>query len=633
MAAFVPTTEQAAILGHDPGRHARVLAGPGTGKSATLVALIEDLLGRDEPPRIRLLTFTRAATAELAGKVAAHPHAAAERPSTVHSFALSVLVRNPGAGGLPQPLRIADTWEQKHVVNRTLSRRLGIRLDRIDNLFREMAANWERLEKSENAKVKVEDREKFLGGWDEHRRTFGYTHRSELPYALRQALKVHDDLDGVDYDLLVVDEYQDLNACDLEVLCLLAERGCRVIGAGDDDQSIYGFRWAAPEGIRRFPDDYPGSDDYHLSVTQRCGTTIIEWATHVINGDPDRPAKPPLDPKPGSPPGEVALLCFKSQDQEAKGIAILAEKLIKSEGLAPSDVLILLRTDHNGVFSKPIKKYLEARGVEVADPDRVTRVLEQPDNRKLLEMLRLFVNREDSIAWAAIFSLTDAIGESFLAHLYEVARSARITFGKAVLRHYEGEFEGGPKASCRKAATLVRSVLAWLDGLDARADIPEDGWGSWIAAQAGGVAPDPDAEFRELLEDIDAVAEQELDLQRYLAQIEPLARDLADAKSNGVRIMSMASSKGLTVEATILGGLEDGLMPRPEADLAEERRLLYVGMTRAKRFLYGTWVRRRTGPTARAGLPGTDRRTFSNFLRGGPVDSEDGPAYIKSRFP
>jgi len=633
VAAFVPTTEQAAILGHDPHCHARVLAGPGTGKSATLVALIEDLLGQDDPPRIKLLTFTRTATTELAGKVAAHPHAAAERPSTVHSFALSVLVRNPGAGGLPQPLRIADTWEQKNVVNRTLSRRLGIRLDRIDNLFREMAANWERLEKRENAKVKAADREKFLGGWDEHRRTFGHTHRSELPYALRQALKDHDDLDGVDYDLLVVDEYQDLNACDLEVLRLLTERGCRVIGAGDDDQSIYGFRWAAPEGIRRFPEDYPGSGDYHLSVTQRCGTTIIEWATHVINGDPDRPAKPPLDPKPGSPPKEVALLGFKNQDYEAKGIAILAERLIKSERLSPSDVLILLRTDHNGVFSKPIKEHLEDRGVEVADPDRVARVLEQPDNRKLLEMLRLLVNQEDSIAWAALLSLTDGIGDKLLEHLYEVARSARITFGAAVLRHQEKEFEGGPKVSSRKAAALVRSVRGWLDGLDVPEDAPADGWGSWILAQAGGVAPAPDPEFRELLEAIDDVVEQEQDLLRYLAQIEPVARDLAAAKSDGVRIMSMASSKGLTVEAAILGALEDGLMPRPEADLAEERRLLYVGMTRAKRFLYGTWARRRTGPTARAGLPGTDRRQFSNFLRGGPVDSEDGPTYLKSRFP
>ena len=111
MAEFLPTPEQRRILEHEIGRHARVLAGPGTGKSATIVALIDDVLGRAPAPRLRLLTFTRAATGELAKKVSEHPAAAAERPSTIHSFAISVLVRNPGAADLPAPLRIADDWE------------------------------------------------------------------------------------------------------------------------------------------------------------------------------------------------------------------------------------------------------------------------------------------------------------------------------------------------------------------------------------------------------------------------------------------------------------------------------------------------------------------------------------------
>ena len=98
---YQPTAEQTAILGHDHHRHARVLAGPGTGKSATLVALLDQLVGEHPAPRIKLLTFTRAATAELAKKVSDHPAAAAERPSTVHSFSISVLLRNPGTGGFP----------------------------------------------------------------------------------------------------------------------------------------------------------------------------------------------------------------------------------------------------------------------------------------------------------------------------------------------------------------------------------------------------------------------------------------------------------------------------------------------------------------------------------------------------
>jgi DNA helicase II / ATP-dependent DNA helicase PcrA len=108
MSEFQPSDEQERILRYEPGNHARVLAGPGTGKSATLVALIDQLLDNVPSPRVRLLTFTRAATGELAKKVAEHPAAAAERPSTIHSFSISVLLRNPGTGGFPEPLRIAD---------------------------------------------------------------------------------------------------------------------------------------------------------------------------------------------------------------------------------------------------------------------------------------------------------------------------------------------------------------------------------------------------------------------------------------------------------------------------------------------------------------------------------------------
>src|SRR5947207_7706055 len=113
-----------------------------------------------------------------------------------------------------------------------------------------MAANWESLRADEDPRVSAADRARFLGAWNEHRRIYGYTLLAELPYELRKALRDHPDLDGVEYDLLIVDEYQDLNACDLEVIKLIGERGCSVIGAGDDDQSMHSGRKAAPEGIR-----------------------------------------------------------------------------------------------------------------------------------------------------------------------------------------------------------------------------------------------------------------------------------------------------------------------------------------------------------------------------------------------
>ena len=108
---FTPTEEQERVLQHDYRRPARLLAGPGTGKSATLVAFLERILSSHRPaPSVKLLTFTRAATAELADRVAGlSASGTSHRPSTIHSFAISILLQNPGTGGFPEPLRIADS--------------------------------------------------------------------------------------------------------------------------------------------------------------------------------------------------------------------------------------------------------------------------------------------------------------------------------------------------------------------------------------------------------------------------------------------------------------------------------------------------------------------------------------------
>ncbi|MGC2735223.1 MAG: UvrD-helicase domain-containing protein [Candidatus Acidiferrales bacterium] len=182
---YQPTGEQQAIIAQDADQHARILAGPGTGKSATMVALVDHLLAGNPASRLKLLTFTRAATAELAKKVSVHPAAAAERPSTIHSFSISVLLQNPGTGDFPQPLRIADKWEEAAIVRPTLAHRVNVRVDHLENLIREMAANWEFLQPRVLPRVDPAERARFVGAWNEHRQIYGYTLLAELPFALR----------------------------------------------------------------------------------------------------------------------------------------------------------------------------------------------------------------------------------------------------------------------------------------------------------------------------------------------------------------------------------------------------------------------------------------------------------------
>ncbi len=635
MEKFIPTNEQERILQHNPDNHARILAGPGTGKSATLVNYFHQLLADNPDRRIKILTFTRAATSELTKKVASQSFVEVEQPNTIHSFAISILLMNPGLGNLPQPLRIADDWEYKHIIRSSLAKRINVPVRTLDDLVIELESNWQSLSPEDNPQIDPLLRKKFIGAWNENRQIFGYTLLAELPYALRNGLQNHPNLKGLGYELLIVDEYQDLNACDLELLKMIADRGCTIIGAGDDDQSIYHFRKAAPEGIRRFViQDYPGAADYPLSITKRCGAKIIEWATHVISGDPDRPKRPVLTPSDDSPPGECALLAFENENSEARGVAKLINQLVHVEKVPPKEILVLLRGDFNEAFSKPVKEFLLKFQIPFSDPEAIKRMLEEPVNRQLIEIFRLLVHKEDSLAWAGLLRLSEGIGDAFTAYIYELARQQHIQFGPALLAAYTKRFPGGPSGSSSKATTMIQHVLEWLDNHQDYNDIMVDHWGSWmLSCSKGGVCPKPTPDFAQLLIALDDICEPKQGLGRYLSQIAPLGKDKAQSESKGVRIMTMGGAKGLTVQATIVMAVEDGIIPRPDCDIAEERRLLYVAMTRAKKYLFATWARKRRGQTARSGKVQVGRfRNPSHFFEGGTISSVDGNGYIMKRW-
>ena len=244
------------------------------------------------------------------------------------------------------------------------------------------------------------------------------------------------------------------------------------------------------------------------------------------------------------------------------------------------------------------------------------------------------MHRSDSLAWASVLKLRTGIGDKFLKHIYGLAKASKKQFGEALLEARKDRFSGAPSASARCACQLVGAVIKWVDDHPVPQEVTHR-WGQWILDVAGTEpVPQPSDQLADILSSIDKLVEPEQGLGRYLGQIAPLAKDLAQTESQGVRIMTISASKGLTVGATIVVGLEHELIPWPDADQAEGRRLLYVAMTRAKRFLFATWAGRRQGPTARAGnARPRRRRNLSMFVQGGPVRSEDGEGYLRCRWP
>jgi superfamily I DNA/RNA helicase len=225
--------------------------------------------------------------------------------------------------------------------------------------------------------------------------------------------------------------------------------------------------------------------------------------------------------------------------------------------------------------------------------------------------------------------LERGIGPKFIDGIYEAAVGTGTTFGEAFLDAGAGGFPEFSEAIKRRVAKFYKTTVETVEQLEIPAASPDIKWGEWISSLNGGVSESTE-EFKGLLCKIDETYPDAGDgLDRYLSQIQPSSEDLARAQSDGVRFMTMVGSKGLTVRATIVVGVDNDLVPRPDQDFSEERRLLYVAMTRSTDALFLTWANRRRGPGARAGNPNPGRRTYSEFLRSGPVESEDGVAFIR----
>lgn len=610
------TDEQRQILQHDPNKHACILAGPGTGKSSMIIAYVEQVHSQYPEKKIKMLTFTRAANGELMEKISSSDHIEVIS-STFHSFAISILLNNHGVSSLPEPIRIADVWEWNQLIKSDLAARLSSGTKVVEKLKNEMSAYWESLSPEEDPAMPIEIRGRFMGMWEEHRRVFGYSLLSEFPFRLKIALESNTDLDVENIQLLAVDEYQDLNACDLACIKLLSERAMTIMAVGDDDQSIYKFRKAIPAGIRNFTGDYRATS-YPLTISHRCGKKILEWANFVIAGDTTRQAKPLLRPTKENSEGLVRYLVFGRENTEAKGVVRLVKWLHAKEMVSLEEILVLVRTN---AIANGIKNEFRVAQIPFADPEEALAKFEEKNSRELICTLRLLSNRSDSLAWWSILYLTHGVGNKVISELYNLSLQNKCQFGEVLLEEAANDFHN---VSIRRELLqmTINDIISKLNNITL--PLSHGSWADWIAEQIkSGFLPNPTDGVLEILKKIDETKGngEELTLNQYLNQIEPNTKDIMNSKSAGrVRIMTLNRSKGLTVRATIIAGVESELIPFPKGDYQEERRLLYVGMTRAREYLFLTRSRIRIDQTAHSGRENVASwRRGCPFLDGGPV--------------
>jgi len=621
------------------GNHARLLAGPGTGKTFVLTRRIVYLVTELGIPaeEILAITFTRAAAHELKQRVAEElGENAMPRISTLHSFALRQLLRNSNKlNDLPQPLRIADDWEERHIILEDLKATLGLaRIDDVRELLNQLAADWESLAADQG--VFMPDAN-FIGAWERHRSVFGYTLRSELVYQLKRAIEQIADFE-LDAPLqhLLVDEYQDLNRCDLAVVRSVVGLGLELFVAGDDDQSIYGFRKAHPEGIRRFTEDYDGSVSLPIEVCMRCDTEILALGEFVADLDVNRLPKI-TRPQENRPPGQVALLRFDDQFDEARGIASLCRCLMDGEDYAPSDILILSRVNTRRAYSSVLETAFAEAGIPFAGDVASSSPIDEDEGRIILSALRLLRNTQDHLAWRSIIMLRrNGIGAGITQRVIDLALERQVPFAVALQMINENN-EVLPTYGGRVSAEYAQIHDRILQL--ARAFNLEELSAASLESLIDGVldltVEDRDAEVtaRDFLIEKFVTAEAE-SLNDFLPTIESASEAIEqDLVPDSVNMLTMHKAKGLSAGAVIVMAAEDETIPgrqENEPALGDERRLLYVSLTRAKHKLFVTYCNKRLGQQAMLGRhSGRKRRTLTRFLRHGPVHPMVGTQFVQ----
>src|SRR5690606_23791191 len=386
------------------------------------------------------------------------------------------------------------------------------------------------------------------------------------------------------FKYILVDEYQDTNVAQYLLLRLLAQRHRNICCVGDDDQSIYGWRGAEVGNILKFEDDFPGARVIRLERNYRSTAHILGAASGLIARNEGRLGKTLFtEGNPGEP---VVLKSHWDGQSEARWVADEIEAL-EHKGTSLKDIAILVRAsfqtrDFEECFLSLGIKYRVIGGL---------RFYERREIRDVLAYLRVIHQPDDDLAFERIYNLPKrGLGEAALEKLREIGRGAGLSLSRAAdFAVEQGLFKG---RALKSLADLMESFEAWRAQQDviSPADLVET-----VLEESGYMdmwrqdkSPEAEGKRENLKEMIPALAEYE-SLGQFLEHVSLVMENNADTSGDMVSLMTLHAAKGLDYDIVFLPGWEEGLFPHQRAleengvkALEEERRLAYVGITRAR---------------------------------------------------
>lgn len=572
----------------------RVMAGPGTGKSFGLKRRVARLIENGvDPKRILAVTFTRTAAADLKREILSLNILGANNVAaqTLHSLCFKILNKRDIltiTGRYPRPMLQHEIKAMLYDLNNDIFGGIKDKKRRIQAF----EAAWARLQ-HEDPSCAIDEVDKLF---ENELKDWLIYHESmligEMVIETLNYLRNNPECPERNwYQHVLVDEYQDLNKAEQVLISLLKGQGSLAV-IGDDDQSIYSFRYAHPEGIRNFNKEFNESISIDFEECRRCPKDVVNIASNLISNNKNRTLGA-LRPRSENEDGNIKIIQWKTLDEEIEGLVKIIIRNLGQDNLREEDILVLTSSR---LIGYKIRDLLNKNGINSKSYFR-EEALDSDEAKKAFSLLNLAARPDDQVALRYLLGHDNkSYRNNAYLRLLEKAKELDISI-KEVLERIKIEKIRIPytKEILGKYNEIIEEMIDFIN------TIKEDN--KRIVDYLAPIANTNLMGFREVLESIlellgDCDSEDNFNdwLKKFYKEtLEKISLPDSPDNINHIRIMSLHASKGLSAKFVIITSCVEGLIPRiaiTENDelskeeaieiLEEQRRLFYVAITRCK---------------------------------------------------
>ncbi len=595
-----------------------IVAGAGSGKTKVLTSRIANIIKEKKafPNQILAVTFTNKAAKEMQNRVSKILGSAAVGLSwlgTFHSICAKLLRKHASAANLNSNFTIIDTDDQIRLI-KNICKAENVDIKQLSPRFiLAIIDRWKNKgfypgEVIINTKDIYE--KTILPLYKIYQQKLTDLNSCDFGDLILHAVKIlefNPDIREIytkNFKYILVDEYQDTNLIQSKWLNLLSEKNKNICCVGDDDQSIYSWRGAEIKNFLEFDQVYENTKVIRLEQNYRSSQNILSVASNLISNNQNRVGKTLITTMEEG--DLVQLNCFKNGKDEAIGVSDEIEKKIKKK-FSFNNIAILVRA----IFQT---REFEERFLKIGMPYRIlggTKFYERAEIKDCIAYLRLIHQEKDDLAFERIVNNPKrSIGDSTLKNIHEFAKENNLNLERASIKMLEQNLIK-PKAKIG-LSLFINSLIKWRNDLTVKKSnhikllqivLDESGYSSMLKNKK-----DLDNENR--LENIKELlsAMKEFDnLESFLEHVSLATSVDQEWDGEKINMMTMHAAKGLEFDVVFLPGWEEGLFPHQKSieekgqnGLEEERRLAYVGITRAKkkaiisfsmnRFYQGDWI-------------------------------------------